>query len=187
VYTFKSLIPTIYMRMTLSDCRSCGLCCSLQMIHLIYTLDYLTAAPHPMHSDRLCPDHPFCQSGAGFRVWGSAEKTAHQGQVLSGLPDECSGLGAGQGSPVDWHECTLHQSVSPPPNHSYASDPAVWRCVCKPLDRRRIWDANNCLLLGNRLTSLLHLKKRQFMNNIFVHFTSYQIIEQNALNLAKHN
>ena len=41
---------------------------------------------------------PDLQSRTGSWVWGSAEKTAHEGQVLSGLPHECHGPGAGKGS-----------------------------------------------------------------------------------------
>ena len=41
---------------------------------------------------------PDLQSRAGSWVWGSAEKAAHEGQVLSGLPHECHGPGAGKGS-----------------------------------------------------------------------------------------
>ena len=41
---------------------------------------------------------PDLQSRTGPRVRGSAEKAAHQGQVLSGLPHECHGPGAGKGS-----------------------------------------------------------------------------------------
>ena len=41
---------------------------------------------------------PDLQSRTGPRVRGSAEKAAHQGQVLSGLPHECHGPGTGKGS-----------------------------------------------------------------------------------------
>ena len=46
----------------------------------------------------LLSGQPDLQSRTGSWVWGSAEKTAHEGQVLSGLPHECHGPGAGKGS-----------------------------------------------------------------------------------------
>ena len=101
------------------------------------------------------PGQPDLQSRAGSWVWGSAEKAAHEGQVLSGLPHECHGPGAGKGSCGQnlWEKA--HQRPTHPRGEYNISTPA------SPCDRL----SPVCCILSKRPSASRHFNKIDYSNH----------------------